>query len=281
MSIKKYVDKILINKDEKILVTGCTAGIGLELIKHLAYKDVHIVMLIRNLKKGEGVIEELKKINPSVKVEMVKYDQSDYESIDSAFEVIKAKHSDFSSIVLNAGILYPPKGALSKQGHPLTIETNFLGLRYFMDKLIPLFKDKRYVMQGSLVAGFKIRKDADIYNGEYKMFDQYNISKSCVEALYHYYYINNKDNTFILTEPGIVATGLFDGFNWFLRNVGGLFMKIFSHSARKASLTLLKALDKDSKNGDYYVPRGIYTISGYPKNKKFPPKRKREFLINQ
>ena len=275
MSIEKYLKGIESFKDEKILITGCTSGIGLELLDILLSKEAHVVMLIRNQKKGQEVINKY----PDSEIDIVQYDQSDYESIDLAIKEIKEKHSDFSALVANAGILFPDKNLLSKQGYPLTIDTNFLGLKHFLDNLTPLFKKKRYILQGSLAAGLKVKKEWDIYDSKLPLFDQYNLSKAGVEALWHHYYINDKDNEYILTEPGVTSTDILRNFKEPIKTMGKVFMKTVSHSPKKASLTLLKALTKDTHNGDYIVPRGMYAIAGFPIYKRFPKKRIREYLI--
>ena len=281
MTVKKYLSEIETFEGKTIIITGATAGIGLELAKELVAKEANLVILARNLSKANKVRETLLSINNNVKVDIVEYDQSDYELIDSAVKEIKDKYSNFDALVANAGILYPPKGALSKQGYPLTIDTNYLGLKRFLDQIIPFFNNKRIVMHGSLVADAPIKEKIDIYSDKYSLFKQYNISKACVEALWYHYYTNYKNNELILTEPGITSSDIFRGFPWFLRVVGKQYVKIFSHSVPKASLCMLKALTKDSKSGDYIVPRGPLTKWGYPKYKKFPNKRKREFLINK
>ncbi len=281
MTVKKYLERFTSFKGKKIIITGATAGIGLSLAKILVNKDANIVILARNLKKANGVKEELLSINSNVKIDIIEYDQSDYVLIDSAVKEIKEKHSDFDVLVANAGILYPPKHALSKQNIPLTIDTNFLGLKRFLDQIIPCYKNKRYIMHGSMVAGLNVNKNIDIYRDKYSLFKQYNISKACVEALWHHYYSLNKDNEFVLAEPGITSSDIFRGFPWFLRVVGKAFVKVFSHSVEKSSLSMLLGISEYSKNGDYIVPRGLLTISGFPKRKTFPNKRKREFLINK
>ena len=280
MKIKEYLATIETFENRKILVTGATSGIGLSLTKQLLEKGAFVVMMIRNIDKGNKVKEELLTQYPNAKIDIIQYDQSDYDSIDKAILEIKEKHSDFDALAANAGILYPNKKDMSKQGHPLTIETNYLGLRRLLDSLIPMFKGKRYVIQGSVASRFHVSKKIDIYSNRYALFKQYNTSKACDEALYYHYYMTNKDNEFLLSEPGITSSEIFRNFPKVIRALGKVFVKIFSHSVNKASLTLLKCLCLDSQNGDYYVPRGFCHFMGFPKKRSFPNHRKREFLIN-
>ena len=280
MNIKAYLEQIESFENRKILVTGATAGIGLELTKQLLEKGAFVVMLIRNLDKGNKVKEELLKTNPAYKIDMLEYDQSDYDSIDRAIKEIKEKHSDFYAFVANAGILYPAKDELSKQGNPLTIETNYLGLKRALSTIVPLFKNKRYVLEGSLTAKFHVSKKVDIYNNKYTLFKQYNTSKSCVEALFYHFYSTNKDNEFLLVEPGVTSSDIIRGFHEPIRTLGKWFVRFVSHPVNKASLSALKALCSDSKSGDFIIPRGPMSYTGFPKKRCFPKHRRREFLIN-
>ena len=249
MKIAKYITTIESFKGQKILLTGGTSGIGLELLKFLVQKEAQVVLLVRNLEKANNVKDSILKDYPNALIEFVRYDQSDYDLIDEAVNIIKEKHSDFTSLVCNAGIMVPPKGSKSKQGLPLTIDTNFLGLKRFLDQVVPLFKNKRYILQGSVVSGFKIKESHDIYSDKYGLFKQYNVSKACVESLYYYYLVNNKDNEFILTEPGVTGTDILRYMKQPIRSIGKFFMRAVSHSPKKASLTLLLALSNKSKNG--------------------------------
>lgn len=281
MTLQKYISRIESFKDKKIILTGGTSGIGLELLKILIQKEAKVVLLVRNIEKASHVKEAIIKDYPNADISFVNYDQSDYELIDSAVKEIKAHHFDFDAIVCNAGIMLPPKEDKSKQGFPLTIDTNFLGLKRFLDQLVNSFQNKRFVLQGSLMANAKIKENHDIYSDKYPLFKQYNVSKACVESLFYYYLNNNLDNEFILTEPGVAGTDIIRYMKQPIKAMGWVFMRMFSHSAKKASLTLLLGLTSQSKNGSFIVPRGLFAIRGYPKYKKFPNKRKREFLINK
>ena len=277
MKVKKYLESFPSLENKKILVTGGTNGIGLAFVRHILNKNANVVLLARNINKIQSIIDEYKDKN----IEYIIYDQSDYESIDNAIDAINNKYKDFDILVCNAGIMLPKKGSLSKQGNPLTADTNFIGLYRLLKGIVPYHSNKRYVLQGSLVAGFHQPMKRSIYNNELKLFDQYNLSKAGVEALYYYFYNSNKDNVFVLTEPGVVSTDLFNGLKEPIKTLGKQFIKLVSHKPEKASLTLFKAIQDDTPNGSYIVPRGLNAVSGYPKIKTFPKNRQREYLIRQ
>ena len=143
------------------------------------------------------------------------------------------------------------------------------------------FSKTKIIVQGSLVAGFHLNKKTNIDSNDFKTFKEYNISKMCVEA-YTYKLMKEKPYSnidFVLTEPGITSTSITRDLDSFLKHVGKVFVSTFFHSVDKASLTLLEAVSSKATHGSYIVPRGLFTISGYPKYKKFPHKREREYLI--
>lgn len=281
MSLEKYIEKIEDFTNKKILITGCTSGIGLEAARILARKNADIVMLVRNKSKADSLREELTKINSNINIDFISYDQCDYDSIDKAVKEINEKHSDFYALVANAGVFHHSHTDLSKQNHPITIETNFLGLWHFLDQIIDTCHHKKIIIQGSLVAKMHIKKNVDIYNPKFTALKQYMISKSCAESLWYSYAMNNKDNEFILVEPGMTSTDIIRELKQPIRFLGHVFMRTISHSAKKASLTILKGLEEQSHNLDFYVPRHFFTMRGYPKKVKFPKRRIREYLLHK
>ena len=112
-------------------------------------------------------------------------------------------------------------------------------------------------------------------------FQQYIISKSGVEALYYQCTkLEDSKFSFYLVEPGLTSTDIIRDIPAFIRWAGSLFLKVFSHSNDKAALTALLAMHPETKNKSFIVPRGLGTMMGYPKIKKFPNNRQRENLYN-
>ena len=281
MSVKKYLDKLEDLTGQKIIVTGGTSGIGLSIVKELLYKGADVIILARNLTKANEVKDNLVKQYPNKGIFIVQYDQSDDESIIKASEVIIKEYSDFTSMILNAGIFQKGKFTY-KDDIPLTIKTNFVGLKVLLDHLLPKLKGQhRFIFQGSLAAGLHQKKITTLKDKKLSAWQQYIISKSGVEALfYHYSKLEQDQFSFYLVEPGITGTDIIRDFSAFIRWAGKIFLKIFSHSNDKAALTALLAVQSTTDKNSFIVPRGILTFMGYPKIKKFPHKREKTYLYD-
>ena len=91
-----------------ILLTGANNGIGYETVKALMESDktYHILLGSRSLEKAKLAIETLQKACPesTSTVEAVQVDVTSDESIEKAFEQVKASPGHIDALVNNAGI---------------------------------------------------------------------------------------------------------------------------------------------------------------------------------
>lgn len=279
MTYKGFINSYEDLKGKLIIVTGGTSGIGYQLVRHLLNKHADVLLLSRNLESTNKVIEILKKDFPNSHVEAIKYDQSSFASIKEASDIIIDKYNNFYALVANAGVLVGPKGGRTREGYPTTIGVNYIGTRYLIDYLSSkLDKPHKFVIQGSIVAAFKLKKNADLKK-QYNVFTQYNISKIYTESYAYSLMNSNSIHEYILTEPGISNTRIIRHFNGVIRVLGKYFLALVFHSPKKASLTLFDGIR--STNGEYIVPRGLFTMSGLPKHKKLPHRRIRKEIVNQ
>ena len=283
MSVKKYLSKIEDFKGRTVILTGATSGIGNALLYHLVSKHAKVVLLVRNLYKANEEIEKLKETYPEADISTHYYDQSSFASIEETVNYILKEYSDFHSLVLNAGVLIGKKGGTTVDGYPYSMGVNYYGVKHFVETLLPHLKgEHKIVIQGSIVAVKSVRKSLNINNPKNGVFTQYNTSKTYLEANFYYWNTTTPENIkFVLTEPGISSTRITRHFNGLIRFLGKYFLILFFHSSKKASLTLLTGVSDLSKKGDYIVPRGLFTMSGYPKIKSFPKRRERQYLINE
>ncbi len=283
MSVKKYLSKIEDFKGRTVILTGGTSGIGNALLHHLVNKHAKVVLLVRNLDNANEEINKIKVSYPNADISTHYYDQSSFASIEETVNYILEEYKDFHSLVLNAGVLIGKKGGVTVDGYPYSMGVNYYGVKHFVDSLLPhLEGEHKIVIQGSIVAVKGVSKSLDLNNPKNGVFTQYNTSKTYLEANFYYWNINTPENIkFVLTEPGISSTRIIRHFNRLIRFLGKCFLIAFFHSPEKASLTLLTGVSDLSKKGDYIVPRGLFTMSGYPKIKEFPKRRERQYLLNE
>ena len=97
---------------KNVLVTGGNNGIGYETVKALlqSKRPYHILLGSRSLEKAKRAIETLHKECPESTntVEIVQVDLTSDESIEKAFEQVKASPGHLDVLINNAGMQYPP-----------------------------------------------------------------------------------------------------------------------------------------------------------------------------
>ena len=274
MKIQKYVDSFISFENKKIVLVGGTSGIGLELLKHLVSLKAQIILFAIEKELSEKLKEQYNLLD------VFYYDQSSFESIEKAIDELLEKHNDFTTIILNAGVL--GLSHILDNGYPATIGINYIGNRYFIDYISPKLKNNvRFVIAGSFAAGLFFKKNLVLKSEHISTFDQYNISKAYLEA-YFYHLATTRpypNLEYVLAEPGLTNTTITHNFNKVVRFLGYYFLKWFFHSPRKASLGLLLGISDKAKNGDFISPRGLFKLSGYPQIRKTPKGRRRTYLF--
>ena len=112
-------------KHKNIFITGGNRGIGKGLVKLLG-KDNNIVFSVRDIKKGENTLQELKE----VKAKYVLLDVNDIKSIHNAKQEIEMNMDQIDLLFNNAGILIPeyevPAYETTEDSILKTFETNTL-----------------------------------------------------------------------------------------------------------------------------------------------------------
>lgn len=92
--------------DKVVLVTGGSSGIGVETVRAIAHTGAHVVIGVRNISKGQGVIDEMIKRDSVVEtsqLELLELDLTSFESVRRAAALFLQKHDRLNVLVNNAG----------------------------------------------------------------------------------------------------------------------------------------------------------------------------------
>jgi len=111
------------------LITGATSGIGKATAIELAASNYALILLCRDEKKGEAVVQEITNRSGNPDVGLLIADLSSQDSIRTAAETFLKTHSSLQLLINNAGIAVM-KRELSKDGIEMTFAVNHLA--YFL-----------------------------------------------------------------------------------------------------------------------------------------------------
>ncbi len=130
-------------KNKKIaLITGANKGIGFEIARQLAQKDIHVFLASRDLKKGNEGINKLKAEGLN-NVEAIQLDITDDASVKKARIEVGAKTKTLDILINNAGIYGGyPQAALDStiDQFKKTFDANVFGVVRVTQAFIDLLK---------------------------------------------------------------------------------------------------------------------------------------------
>jgi NAD(P)-dependent dehydrogenase (short-subunit alcohol dehydrogenase family) len=125
----------------KILVTGVSAGLGVETARSLAAHGAHVVGAARDLKKAEAATAQVRKDAAAHHggLELVALDLASLESVRACADALLAKGEPFDVIIANAGVMATPFGK-TKDGFETQFGTNHLGHFVLVNRIAPLIR---------------------------------------------------------------------------------------------------------------------------------------------
>jgi NAD(P)-dependent dehydrogenase (short-subunit alcohol dehydrogenase family) len=122
-----------------VVITGGSAGIGVETARVLAKHGAKIVSVVRDQKKGQVAIELIRRSVPDADVELAVLDLFDLDSVRTGSGEIAGKYPKIDILINNAGVMAAPLSR-TKEGLEIHLGTNFLGhfvlTSYLIDNLI-------------------------------------------------------------------------------------------------------------------------------------------------
>src|ERR1700723_3511429 len=126
---------------KRILVTGVSAGLGVETARSLAAHGAHIVGAARDLKKAETATEQVRKDAAANggSLELIELDLGNLKSVRAAADKLIAKGEPLDIIIANAGVMATPFGKTA-DGFETQFGTNHLGHFVFVNRIAPLLR---------------------------------------------------------------------------------------------------------------------------------------------
>lgn len=118
------------------VVTGASAGLGVETARTLAVAGATTVLLGRDREKLANVASEIRQQHPEVNIETVIMNLADQNSVREAAAEILSSHSRIDLLINNAGVMACPY-AKTEQGLELQFGTNHIGHFLFTCLLAP------------------------------------------------------------------------------------------------------------------------------------------------
>ena len=124
---------------KRILVTGVSAGLGVETARSLAAHGAHVVGAARDLIKAEGATAQVRTeaAKNGGNLELVELDLASLKSVRACADQLVAKGEPFDVIIANAGVMATPFGHTA-DGFETQFGTNHLGHFVLVNRIASL-----------------------------------------------------------------------------------------------------------------------------------------------
>src|SRR5579863_1935927 len=128
-------------KGKRILVTGVSAGLGIETARSLAAHGAQVVGAARDLNKAKAATEQVRKDAASNggSFEVVELDLASLKSVRACADRLLAKGETFDVIIANAGVMATPFGHTA-DGFETQFGTNHLGHFVLVNRIAALIR---------------------------------------------------------------------------------------------------------------------------------------------
>lgn len=258
-------------KGKTVVVTGSNSGVGYKTAETMLYLGAKVILACRNMQRASDARDSLASGYPDSEISVLQLDLADFSSIDAFVGKVEEQGIDIDVFVNNAGIFHKP-GKKTKDGFELVMGTNYLGVYYLSEKLLPYLESLphkvTYINTISLVHKFAKPDYEDFYHSKkYRSVPVYASSKICL-AKYTWHKAKELGESNVrvyMNHPGIAITPL--GIN----AVGPKLSKLAKaaghlfNSPEKSSLSIAYILANDFPAGSIVGPDRFFDGWGYPK----------------
>jgi NAD(P)-dependent dehydrogenase (short-subunit alcohol dehydrogenase family) len=125
---------------KRVLVTGVSAGLGVETARALAAHGAEVVGAARNLSKALAATEQVRsQASRGGSLQLVQLDLASLESVRRCADGLLAAGKPFDVIIANAGVMACPKG-MTADGFETQLGTNHLGHFVLVNRIASLLQ---------------------------------------------------------------------------------------------------------------------------------------------
>jgi len=169
-------------KGKRILVTGVSAGIGVETARSLAAHGAQVVGAARDLNKAKTASEPVRKDAAAIggSFELVELDLANLKSVRACADHLLAKGEPLDVVIANAGVMATPFGHTA-DGFETQFGTNHLGHFVLVNRIAPLIRTGGRLINVSSAGHRRSNVDLEDPNFErtpYEPFVAYGRSKT-------------------------------------------------------------------------------------------------------
>lgn len=199
---------------KRILVTGVSAGLGVETARALAAHGAKVVGAARDLEKARGATEIVRSAASASggSLQLVELDLASLASVRAAADALLSDGRSFDVIIANAGVMATPRGQTA-DGFETQFGTNHLGHFVFINRIASLLKPGGRLVNLSSAGHRYSDVDLDDPNFDhtpYEPFVAYGRSKTANILFAVEFDRRHKDNGIRATavHPGVIQTEL-------------------------------------------------------------------------
>ena len=129
-------------KGRRVLVTGVSAGLGIETARTLAGHGAHVVGAARDLAKAERATDQVRVAasQGGGAFELTALDLADLASVRACADRLNTQGMPFDLVIANAGVMATPFGH-TKDGFETQFGTNHLGHFVLVNRIAGLLRD--------------------------------------------------------------------------------------------------------------------------------------------
>jgi len=125
---------------KRVLVTGVSAGLGVETARVLAAHGAHVTGAARDLDKARRATEPVQaQAARGGRLELVELDLASLKSVRACADGLLARGEPFDLVIANAGVMAPPKG-VTADGFETQFGVNHLGHFVLVNRIASLFR---------------------------------------------------------------------------------------------------------------------------------------------